>query len=296
MSKSLRGFTLGVISAMCYGLNPLFAIPLYADGMEVDSVLFFRFLFSALLIAVIMSFNGISFKLKRYEIIPLLVMGTLMSLSSLFLFKSYKHIAVGIASTLLFVYPAMVAIINSFIFKEKITITVILSILVASVGIFLLSWTKESGLISIVGIVLVMLSALSYALYLVAINRSTVKTFHIMKLTFYVLMVGTAVFLGRILLVSDFQVPTTVMSWFNIAGLAFFPTVVSLTAMSFAVRDIGSTSTAILGALEPLTGVMVGILAFGEHFTPRITTGIILVIIAITAIITEKPLRKKLNW
>ena len=294
MNKSLLGYILGIISAMCYGLNPLFAVPLYANGMEVDSVLFFRFLISSVILAIIMRAKRISFSLKVSEIVPMLIMGMLMGLSSIFLFNSYKHIAVGIASTLLFVYPAMVAIINAAMFKERISLMVVGSIIVASFGIFLLSWTKDGGLISIIGIVLVMLSALSYAIYLVAINRSSVQNFPIMKLTFYVLVICSLFFLTRMSFISGAQIPTNTVAWLNVIGLAIFPTVVSLTAMSFAVRYIGSTSTAILGALEPLTGVLVGIVAFSEHITGRIICGIILTVIAITVIVTEKPIQNKL--
>ena len=119
MNVKAKGYLLGIVAAATYGMNPLFALPLYEAGMNPDSVLFFRYLFAIPVLGMMIKLRGRDFKLKRKEIFPLIIMGLLVALSSLTLFQSYNYMAAGIASTLLFVYPIMVALIMAFLFKEK---------------------------------------------------------------------------------------------------------------------------------------------------------------------------------
>ena len=126
MNVKAKGYILGAIAAATYGMNPLFALPLYKTGMDPDSVLFFRYLFAIPLLGIMIKARGRNFKLKRKQILPLIIMGLLISISSLALFQSYNYMEAGIASTLLFVYPIMVALIMSFFFKEKLTIQTVL--------------------------------------------------------------------------------------------------------------------------------------------------------------------------
>lgn len=291
MDKRAVGYTLGVASAMCYGLNPLFAIPLYNDGMDVDSVLFFRFAFSALVLALVVASRGQRLAPRRADIPALLAMGALMTVSSLTLFHSYKHIDVGIASTLLFVYPAMVAIGNALFFKEKPSLFAIVAMCGAVAGVFLLSGAGSGGRLSAVGALLAILSALSYSVYLLALNRSRVGQIPTVKLSFYVLLVGAVVFLCRALVSGGLRAPSTPLAVTCLGGLAIFPTVVALTAMTLSTRYVGSTKTAILGGMEPLTGVAVGLAVFGEAMTLRIGVGMALVIVSITLVLSEGTIR-----
>lgn len=116
---TFKGFACGAIAAASYGLNPLFALPLYADGMGADSVLFYRYAFGLVMLGVMMLVQKQSFALRRCEVLPLVIMGLLFSFSSLTLFLSYNYMDAGIASTILFVYPVLVAILMAVFFKEK---------------------------------------------------------------------------------------------------------------------------------------------------------------------------------
>lgn len=135
MNPKVKGYILAAIAATTYGMNPLFALPLYKEGMDPDSVLFFRYLLAIPILAVMLKARGRSFRLKRNEVFPLIVMGLLMSVSSLTLFQSYNYMDAGIASTLLFVYPVMVAVIMAVGFREKLSVQGILCILIALCGI-----------------------------------------------------------------------------------------------------------------------------------------------------------------
>ena len=133
----LKGFTYGALAAASYGLNPLFALPLYGAGMKVDSVLFYRYFFAIVMLGILMKVKKQSFALKKTDILPLAVMGLLFSFSSLFLFESYNYMDAGIASTILFVYPVMVAIIMAIFFHEKVSFITMFSIALAFTGISL---------------------------------------------------------------------------------------------------------------------------------------------------------------
>lgn len=137
MNNKTKGFIYGAIAAASYGMNPLFTLPLYGAGMSVDTVLFYRYLLAAIVLGILMKVQRQSFALQKKDILPLVIMGLLFSFSSLLLFMSYNYMDAGIASTILFVYPVMVAIIMGAFFKEKISAITIFSILLALSGIAL---------------------------------------------------------------------------------------------------------------------------------------------------------------
>ena len=130
MNRRLTGIVNGCIAAASYGTNPLFALPLYSGGIGVNSVLFYRYCLAVIIYGSWIKFikKG-SLKISPNEIFPLFFLGIVFSLSSLTLFDAFKYIEVGIACTILFIYPVMVALIMAIIYKEKITKTVIFSIL-----------------------------------------------------------------------------------------------------------------------------------------------------------------------
>ena len=199
----------------------------------------------------------------------------------------------GIASTILFVYPVLVAIIMAVVFKEKVSPVTMFSIALAFVGISLLCKSPGGQTLSLVGITFVFLSSLAYAIYIVGVNRSSLKDMPIAKLTFYVLLFGLSVYVVRLKFCTGLQLIPTPLLWVNAISLAVFPTVISLVTMTKAIHYIGSTPTAILGALEPVTALFFGVLIFGEQLTPRIILGILMLITAVTLIIGGKTLLKK---
>ena len=105
------------------------------------------------------------------------------------------------------------------------------------------------------------------------------------KVTFYVLLFGLSLFLVRLDFGRDVCLPDRWYSWGNLLALAVFPTAISFLCTTSAIQYIGSTPTAILGALEPVTAVFFGVTVFGEALTPRIVCGIVMIILAVTFIV-----------
>ncbi len=281
----VTGYLLAIIAATTYGMNPLFALPLYKAGMDSDSVLFLRYLLAIPILGVMLKARGRSFRLKREEVLPLAGMGLLVAMSSLMLFQSYHYMEAGIASTLLFVYPIMVALMMAGLFKEKVQVLTWACIALALFGIVLLYKGEGGETLSLKGVGMVMLSSLSYAIYIVGVNRSKLKEVATLKLTFYVLLFGVSLFWVRVDFGRSLHVVNEWYTWVNLLGLAVLPTALSFWCTTQAVQYIGSTPTAILGALEPVTAVVFGVTIFGESLTPRIVCGILLIIAAVTIII-----------
>ncbi len=285
MNTKAKGYLLGAIAAATYGMNPLFALPLYQAGMDPDSVLFFRYLFALPILGIMIKARGRDFKLKRKEIPSLMIMGILVAISSLTLFQSYNYMDAGIASTLLFVYPIMVALIMAIGFKEKLTLQTILCILMALGGIGFLYEGADGTTLNLTGTALVMVSALAYSIYIIGVNKSTLKNIATLKLTFYVLLFGLSLFLVRVDFGKSLYIVDKWYLWVNLVALAIFPTAISFLCTTRAVQYIGSTPTAILGVLEPVTAVFFGVTIFGEQLTPRLIFGILMIILAVTFIV-----------
>lgn len=285
MNAKAKGYILGSIAAASYGMNPLFALPLYKAGMDPDSVLFFRYLFAIPLLGIMIKARGRSFKIQRKETFPLIIMGLLVALSSLTLFLSYNYMAAGIASTLLFVYPIMVALIMAMVFKEKLALQTIVCMLLALGGIGLLYKSEDGSTLSLIGTLLVFASSLSYAIYIVGINQTSLKNVATLKVTFYVLLFGLSLFVARLLYSGVLNTPDQWYLWANLLALAVFPTAISFLCTTGAIQYIGSTPTAILGALEPVTAIFFGIAFFGESLTVRESFGLVMIIVAVTFVI-----------
>ena len=279
MNAKAKGYILGSIAAASYGMNPLFALPLYKAGMDPDSVLFFRYLFAIPLLGIMIKARGRSFKIQRKETFPLIIMGLLVALSSLTLFLSYNYMAAGIASTLLFVYPIMVALIMAMVFKEKLALQTIVCMLLALGGIGLLYKSEDGSTLSLIGTLLVFASSLSYAIYIVGINQTSLKNVATLKVTFYVLLFGLSLFVARLLYSGVLNTPDQWYLWANLLALAVF------LCTTGAIQYIGSTPTAILGALEPVTAIFFGIAVFGESLTVRESFGLVMIIVAVTFVI-----------
>ncbi len=291
MNSKVKGYICGILAAVSYGTNPLGALNLYADGMNTNSVIFYRYALATTILAVILAVQRKSFAVTRREFTVLTVLGALMAASSLTLFASFNFMDAGIASTILFVYPVMVAVIMAVFFKEKVTAITVISITMALSGISLLYKGGDGATLSVIGVLLVVASSLTYAVYIVVVNKSSLRMSSI-KLTFYVLLIGTFFIISYSFLGKGAQLqPLTTMHELTYAlVLAVFPTIISLILMVVAVHNVGSTPTAVMGALEPITAVCIGVFVFNEEFTMRLACGCVLILVAVILIVAGKTL------
>ncbi len=281
------GYLMGITGAAFYGLNPLFALPLLADGMDPLSVIFWRYILSLPMLAALMLCGRTDFRLSKDEALQLVILGSLMALSSLFLYLSYNYMDAGLSSTILFVYPIMTALLMAGVFHERVSWVVWGCMVLASVGIGVLCELHGEVHASWQGLVLSLASALTYAVYLVFINKGHITHLASAKVTFYVILFGS-VLLALILACAGHIATPAGLHWGYSLGSALLPTTASLVLTTLAIQYIGSTQTAILGAMEPITAVLIGVMVFGEHLTTRSIIGILLVVTAVTIVVARK--------
>lgn len=290
MQSKLKGYLCGIGAAVCYGTNPLGALYLYEDGINANSVLFYRFALAVVMLGMLMAARRKSLKVSKRELSLLCALGVVFSTSSITLYFSFCFMDAGIASTLLFVYPVMVAVIMALLFKERLPAVSVFAIMLALSGIAMLYHGDGGATLSTRGVMLVMFSSLSYAVYIVVVNKSPLRMSS-MKLTFYVLFFGMLTVLTNSFITGmHIQMLTTPRMWSCAFMLALLPTVFSLVLMTISVHETGSTPTAVMGALEPLTAVVIGVAVFGEQLTPRLAAGIVLILTAVIMIIAGKSL------
>ena len=286
-SRKFVGYLCGILAAAFYGLNPLFALPLYADGMDAVSVLFFRYVLSLPMLAIPMLVRHIDFRLTAKEALQLFVLGILMMLSSLLLYESYLYMDAGIASTILFLYPIITALLMACVFHERVSLLVWGCLLLATVGVFVLCDMSGVSHVSVRGVVLVIFSTLMYAAYLVFINKGHITQMPPIKVTFFALLAGGIGLAVALLLQGGLVLPQG-LHWGYSIGSALFSTALSLTFTTIAIQCIGSTQTAIMGAMEPLTAVFIGVMVFGEQLTVRSVIGIVMIVVAVTLAVAKR--------
>ena len=291
MNKKLIGILCAIGAAVCYGTNPL-ARFLYAEGMNIPSVLFYRFGLAWVIVAVVMMFRKESLRVNRREFLTLSALGVLFILSSTTLYTSFNLMPSGIASTILFTYPIMTAAIMTLVFRERLTLLTVVAIALSLVGVALLSFNDDGTTFSLFGIVLVLISALTYALYIIVVDKSPLQMSSF-KINFYVLFYCA---LGNVVyaLVSGqpLMLPPSPTAWFWVSWLAVVPAIMALVMMVYAAKYLGSTPTAILGALEPMTAVLIGVFVFAEPFSLRLSLGIVLILSAVTMVVLSKAKRQ----
>ena len=285
--NAIIGYPAGIITGITYGLNPLFGIPLMNNGASTESILFFRYGFAVLILGAMLLLGKQKFKVSWKQTGILLILGLLYTASSIFLFEAYKYIPSGLATTLIFLYPVIVALIMVFL-RVIPSWQVWLAIAVTFLGVFIMTRSDGTQEINPTGVWLSLGSALVYAFFIVIINRSkTIGNISNSLLTFYTLSVGSVVFFSKIA-ASDANITTGITStrdWLYLVGLAILPTIVSTATLAISTRNIGATKASVLGVFEPITAILVGTIAFGEALTSNILTGILLAMGAVTFMI-----------
>lgn len=296
--KSSVGLFLGMMAAVCYGFIPLFTKELQAPavGLPLSSstILFYRFGIASLILAAIMFVRRESFRITYAEFVRLVQLAFLSNGAALFLISGYRYCSSsGVATTLHFTYPILTALIMMIFFRERSRLSTWIAIGLSIAGVALLSGV--GGGAQWLGIVLEIISALCFALYLIRVNRSRVSQMPVVKLTFYVMAFGALIFAAFIAYErADFDISAhyalipSAPGWLNLCLLSVICTVVTNLALVYATQNVGPTVASILGVLEPLTALVLGILFLGEELTPSMAAGIGLILPAVLIIILRR--------
>lgn len=294
--NKFKGFLYGIVASSTFGLLPLFTLPVMGEGLTTFSILSYRMLFASILVAVLMLIGRVSFATNLKELRWFAVLGFLYYGSAALLFQAYGGMASGLATTLHFMYPVSVTIIMALVYKQRPSVVTICAIILSLVGVALLCLRESStGVSSLLSVFLVLLSGVCYAVYLVLV--STVRRINqqnSQKLTFYVLMFSGAFFMLSALQGGGLQIIPSASAGINLLLMATLPTLLSNLALVRSVKNIGSTLTSVLGAMEPLTAIIVGILVFDESLRGLMVIGIILILVSVSLIVLSPLLDKRI--
>ncbi len=294
--NKFKGFLYGIVASSTFGLLPLFTLPVMGEGLTTFSILSYRMLFASILVAVLMLIGRVSFATNLKELRWFAVLGFLYYGSAALLFQAYGGMASGLATTLHFMYPVSVTVIMALVYKQRPSLVTIGAIILSLIGVALLCLRESStGVSSLLSVFLVLLSGVCYAVYLVLV--STVKRINqqnSQKLTFYVLMFSGAFFMLSTLQGGGLQIIPSASAGINLLLMATLPTLLSNLALVRSVKNIGSTLTSVLGAMEPLTAIIVGILVFDESLRGLMVVGIILILVSVSLIVLSPLLDKRI--
>jgi putative membrane protein len=272
MKDIVKGYLCAFISAFTYGLIPLFMIPIKKEeSFSVDATLFYRFLIASGAIVFFLFYQKERLHISFREMLIMSLLGLLYALSAEFLFLAYDYLSPGIASTIFFSYPIIVALVLILFYKEKLTLPTLLSLLLVVAGVGVLSIKKEEAL-NYIGLGISLLGALVYALYILIVNKVRIESSGV-KISFYSMLFSSLYFLVKSLLLRE---SISISSWALAGDLTLFAiitTSLSLVTLVYAVRYIGSTPTAIMGAFEPIVAVLISVGLFGEQLTPSLVIG-----------------------
>lgn len=283
------GYLAGIVSGITYGMNPLFGVPVINKGLDVNSLLFYRYGFASLLMLVFMLIAKSPIRITWKQFGLMAILGALFTGCSITLFEAYKYIPSGIATSILYVYPIMVALIMM-AFGQFPTWKTWLSIFAGVAGAILLSLNGGGGFIDWRGIALVVASGLCYTLFIVIVNQSqAIKALPNLILTFYCFLIGSVMLFALSGFGVNLNPVPDAVSWLNVLGLAVIPTAIATITLAASSKAVGATKTSILGILEPLTAIVIGTLVFHEAFTLNVAFGVALILFAILfMILTEK--------
>lgn len=289
----INGMFYASVSSASFGFSPLFSIGLLAAGLSSFNILSYRWLIAGLVLLLYAVIKKKSLRLNSFdEVWKIVVLSLLRSLTSITLLIGYANISSGIATTINFMYPVIVTICMILFYGEKSSKADFAAIAGALTGVYLLasgdSINIEGGNTK-VGLISSLISAFSFAAYYILMKRIRADKIEVVKFTTWIMLLSALYFIigaialeGKLMLVTDFR------SWMYILGLGLWATMVSNITGVKAIRRIGPTNTSILGALQPVTAVILGVLFLGEHLYPRSILGIILILIAVSVVVMHK--------
>ena len=284
----IRGIIYAFISSITFGLLPLFSIPVKAQGMSSEALMFYRFLFSMIIYGIYLLFRKANFKLSKRNIRDIILIGGAgYGLTGLTLVSSYDYIPSGIGTTIGFQFPVMISIFMWLFYKEKLQKSIYVSLALSLLGVFLLSYSPDHGLVSGYGIFLLTITNLMYSMYIIGVNKSSMREVDSSVLTFYVITVSMILCLGLSLIRGTLTPIPSLMAGGDILFMAVFSTIIANLTLILAIKAIGSTITALLSPLEPVTAIIIGIIVFNENINIQIVTGVIIIILAVILIVLQ---------
>ena len=286
----IKGILYAAVSSSTFGLAPFFSLTLLLAGFSAFEVLSYRWGVATIALTLFGWCSGCSFRLEKKDFLVVLLLSLLRAVTSFSLLIAYQNIATGVASTIHFMYPLAVSLVMMYFFQEKKSLWVMFAVFMSLLGAALLSSGEleaKNG-DTIVGLVAACVSVFSYAGYIVGVRMTRAVRINSTVLTCYVMGLGTVLYFIGALTTSGLQLVADGYTWLIILGLALPATAISNITLVRAIKYAGPTLTSILGAMEPLTAVVIGVFVFKELFTLNSVIGILLILLAVGMVVFRK--------
>ena len=272
-----------LLSSLFYALNVSMIPLIYSFEVSVFLFLFIRF-GTTFCSSIFVTKSLFSFKKIKQQRLGLwvLFLSLLFAVQSWLYVEAVKYMSVGLASVVLFTYPLLTYLIVSITKKRPLDLTTILMFLIAIAGIAAISQSDEGFYTMAIGIILALLSALSYSLILIITPKmGSLRNWEIVKFT---TLIPALCFL--ILFVSEkgFYWPQKEALLLCLVSGTLFA--IGMMFYHISVKKYGPIRTANIGYTEPLLVLIFGFIAYLDTIT--IIQGIGVIMVAIASITIEK--------
>jgi drug/metabolite transporter (DMT)-like permease len=280
------GVILIVISAASFGTLAIFGRYAYAAGLDIFTLLFLRFTFSALLMAVLLIFRRES--LPRGGTLGRLVgMGALGYVGQSFSYlTAIKYASAGLVALLLYLYPTFVAVLSTIFLKEKINRVKIIALGLATLGAALTA-NPQGG--QWTGILLALSAAAIYSVYIIVGTGVMQQVSAVQSST--VIFMAAGIVYGALTAINGPHWPVTSAGWLALAAVTLIATVIPVATFLAGLKRIGPTDASMLSTLEPVVTVLLAALLFGEALPPVTLLGGGLILAAVL-LLTRGELRQ----
>ena len=288
LESKTRGIIDAIISSSTFGFSPFFSVSLLALGLGTLDILSYRWGVAALALCIIAAAGRKSLRITGREFWKIFLLSIFRALTSFTLLIGYANIASGVASTIHFSYPVVVAFCMMFIFGEKKSPVIIIAIILSVIGAFCLAsgdTAEVQGGDKMKGILASAASVLCYAGYVILLRKTGADSIESTKLTIYVLGLSATYFIIGGSMTGGIRIVTEAEGWLYILGISIVCTMVSNFFLVNAVRNAGPTLASVFGALEPFTAVLTGVLFLNERLSPLNIAGIALILCTVTIVV-----------
>jgi len=284
----LNGILYLLLASAAFGVMPILAKLAYDHGANSYSVLFLRFLFATFMLLYYLLTKKISLKLTKKQLLIIGLLGVVgYSGTSGFIFLAYNYISVGLATMIMYTYPAIVTIMSFIIYKEKLYTRKIVSLLISLVGIYTLIGVGKTSF-NFKGITYAFLAAIFYSIYVLGASHSEIKRVNSYVMTFYVSLTAGITILIFGVSTSNIKFDIDYYGLVCILLLAFISTVVALMAFIQGVKIIGPSKASIISTLEPIISLILGLLILKESISIGVVFGSIMIIASILILTTDR--------
>lgn len=282
-----KGTLCTIISALVFGVTPVLASISFTLGSNPMTMTFYRNAFGVPVLLIFLLIRKVRLSVSAKEMGALLLISVAFSVTTTYiLYSAYRYIGVGLSTTLHFLYPVITVLLGWMIYKEKISKVKGFALVLATLGVAMASGGSDSY--ALTGIVLAVASAVTYAGYLICLERTSIKNMDSMKAMFYICLINC-------IAVAIVDMPTREIVYLLPSKAMLLTFIVAVANSAFAyvlliigVKKIGAGNAAILSTLEPVSGVIAGVVFLGEALPAIKLISCVLILIAVLIPIVQK--------